>query len=374
MNGNAGATPIAPSDGFDPSSHVLHAGLEQFSAVSSIFDAAEMVLYVADMQTYDMLFMNAQASRFWGNSWAGQKCYKILQAGQDGPCDFCTNARLIENGQATHPVVWEFQNTINNRWYLCIDKAIPWSDGRLVRMEVAIDITERRQHEEFRDQYVGLISHDLRTPLLTINLATATLKLQLERGDMAKATEPIEAIRRCTKRMSEMIEDMLETTRLESGQLVLHKGPVDLGELARTVAREVGGVAARPIRSESAGPVPVMADAGRIERVLENLVGNAVRYSPPGTEVTIRVEAHGGEAVVTVTDRGPGVAAEVVPKLFQRFYRAGSGDTSSGLGLGLYNSRLIVEHHGGRVWVDSRPGEGSTFGFTLPADQTGDPR
>jgi signal transduction histidine kinase len=289
MNGNAGVTPIAPSDGFDPSSHALHAGLEQFSAVSSIFDAAEMVLYVADMQSYEMLFMNAQASRFWGRNWAGRKCYKILQAGQAGPCEFCTNDRLIENGQAAHPVVWEFQNTVNNRWYLCIDKAIPWSDGRLVRMEVAIDITERRQHEEFRDQYVGLISHDLRTPLLTINLSAATLKLQLERGDIAKTAEPLEAIRHSTKRMAEMIEDMLETTRLESGQLVLHKGPVDLGELGCTVARELGGRAANSIRCESVGPVPVVADAGRIERVLENLVGNAVRYSPPGTEVTIRV-------------------------------------------------------------------------------------
>jgi signal transduction histidine kinase len=365
MDANAPAQGVATSNGFDPSSHALHAGLEQFSAVSSIFDAAEMVLYVADMQTYELLFMNSQAQGFWGHNRIGQQCYKVLQAGQDRPCDFCTNARLVENGQAAPPVVWEFQNTVNKRWYLCIDKAIPWSDGRLVRMEVAIDITDRRQHEEFRDQYIGLISHDLRTPLLTINLSAATLKLQIERGEFDKAAQPLEAIRRSTKRMSEMIEDMLETTRLESGQLQLHKGPVDLGELGRTVARELGGEA-HPIRCEAAGPVPVLADAGRIERVMENLVGNAMRYSPPGAEVTIRVEARGDEAIVTVIDRGPGVPADIVPKLFQRFYRAGSGNTSSGLGLGLYNSRLIVEHHGGRVWVESQPGVGSTFGFSVP--------
>jgi signal transduction histidine kinase len=374
MDPNALAKGVGAGDGFDPSSLALHAGLEQFSAVSSIFDAAEMVLYVADMQTYELLFMNARAKGLWGHHRVGQKCYKVLQAGQERPCEFCTNARLIENGQAAHPVVWEFQNTVNKRWYLCIDKAIPWSDGRLVRMEVAIDITDRRQHEEFRDQYIGLISHDLRTPLLTINLSAATLKLQIERGDLAKAAEPLEAIRHSTKRMAEMIDDMLETTRLESGQLQLHKGPVDLGELGRTVARELGAMSANPIRCEAAGPVPVIADAGRIERVLENLVGNAVRYSPPGTEVTIRVQARGDEAVVTVTDRGPGVPADVVPKLFQRFYRAGSGNTSSGLGLGLYNSRLIVEHHGGRIWVESQPGAGSTFGFSVPVDQRDGPR
>jgi signal transduction histidine kinase len=347
----------------------LHAGLEQFRAVSSIFDAAEMVLYVADMQTYELLFMNAEAERFWGSNRIGERCYKVLQTGQEGPCDFCTNPRLAQNGQAAHPVVWEFQNTVNKRWYLCIDKAIPWSDGRLVRMEVAIDITDRRQHEEFRDQYVGLISHDLRTPLLTINLSAATLKLQIERGDFAKAAEPLEAIRHSTKRMSEMIEDMLETTRLESGQLKLHKSPVDIGALAQTVARERGATATHTIRCVAKGAAVVLADAGRLERVLENLVGNAIRYSPAGKQVTISVDAADTQTTVTVTDEGEGISPDVVPKLFQRFYRAGSGDTSNGLGLGLYNSRLIVEQHGGQIWVKSTPGVGSTFGFSLPVAQ-----
>jgi len=368
MDANAPAKRFAPGNGFDPSSHALHAGLEQFSAVSSIFDAAEMVLYVADMQTYELLFMNAEAQRHWGQRRIGERCYKVLQAGKDSPCEFCTNSRLLENGVAAHPVMWEFQNTVNKRWYLCIDKAIPWTDGRLVRMEVAIDITERRQHEEFRDQYVGLISHDLRTPLLTINLSAATLKMQLQRaGADAAAAQPLEAIRHSTRRMSEMIDDMLETTRLESGQLQLHLAPVDLAELARVVARELGGRAC-PVRCEAAGPVAMRGDVGRIERVLENLVGNAIRHSPPGGEVVVAVQLAGPQAVVTVRDQGPGIAADIVPRLFQRFYRAGSGDTSSGLGLGLYNSRLIVEHHGGRIWVDSRPGAGSTFGFSLPLE------
>lgn len=366
MDSHALAQGVAPSDGFDPASHALHAGLEQFSAVSSIFDAAEMVLYVADMQTYELLFMNSQAEGFWGRRRPGELCYRVLQSGQDKPCDFCTNSRLIVNGQAAHPVVWEFQNTVNKRWYLCIDKAIPWSDGRLVRMEVAIDITERRQHEEFRDQYIGLISHDLRTPLLTINLSAATLKLQIERGEHTKAAESLEAIRHCTKRMSEMIEDLLETTRLESGQLQLHISPVDLTALVRTVARELGVGATHTIRCEGEGAV-VLADAGRLERVLENLVGNAIRYSAPGRQVTIRVETSKAETLVSVIDEGEGIPPEVMPKLFHRFYRAGPGDASNGLGLGLYNSRLIVEQHGGRIWVESRPGEGSTFAFSLPA-------
>lgn len=345
---------------------VLHPGLEQFSAVASIFDAAEMVLYVADMDTHELLFMNDVGQRVWGGQRVGEPCYRVLQAGKASPCEFCTNMQLRNDGGPDHPVVWEFQNTVNKRWYLCIDKAIPWSDGRLVRMEVAIDITGSKQHEQFRDQYVGLISHDLRSPLLAISLATATLKMVLERGQMAQAAPALETIRHSGRRMSEMIEDLLETTRLESGQLQLHKSIVDLEQMARAVASQQGSMASRAIRCEAKTSALVLADSGRIERVMENLVGNAVRYSPAGSPVRVQVEADNDEARITVTDSGVGIPADVLPRLFQRFYRAGGNDSSGGLGLGLYASRLIVEHHGGRIWATSTPGAGSTFGFSLP--------
>jgi two-component system, OmpR family, phosphate regulon sensor histidine kinase PhoR len=358
--------PTGSMDGGLKPSIAAPAGLEQFAAVSSIFDAAEMVLYVADLETYELLFMNARAELLWGQNRAGERCYNVLQAGQQGPCEFCTNARLTENGRATQPVVWEFQNTVNKRWYLCIDKAIPWSDGRLVRMEVAIDITERKRHDQFREQYVGMISHDLRTPISTIGLSATTLKLLLEQAGLPEATRPVNAILRNTRRLSDMIEDLLETTRLESGQLQLHKSPFDLGQLAATVVGQLGTTASRPIECETSGPALVQADAARIERVLENLVGNALRYSGPESPVRVRVEAKDKEAITTVVDSGVGIPADELPKLFHRFYRATGNDSANGLGLGLYNSRLIVEQHGGRIWAESSPGAGSTFRFALP--------
>jgi two-component system phosphate regulon sensor histidine kinase PhoR len=357
----------AESGQLTPSGAATRAGMEQFAAVSSIFDAAEMVLYVADMETYELLFMNSQAELLWGKNRAGERCYKVLQAGQSGPCEFCTNARLTENGRPTHPVIWEFQNTANKRWYLCIDKAIPWPDGRQVRMEVAIDVTARKLQEQFREQYVGLISHDLRTPISTIDLsATLLKKLLVERAGLAEAARPVDAILRNTRRMADMIEDLLETTRLESGQLQVHKSPVDLGQLAATVVGQLGTTASRAIRCEASGPAPVLGNAGRIERVLDNLVGNAIRYSPPDSLVRVQIEANETEAIVTVADCGIGIPADELPKLFQRFYRATSNRSANGLGLGLYNSRLIVEQHGGRIWAESSPGAGSTFRFALP--------
>jgi two-component system, OmpR family, phosphate regulon sensor histidine kinase PhoR len=345
-------------------------GLEQFVAVSTLFDAAEMVLYVADMDTHELLFMNTHAERIWGHR-IGEPCYRVLQKDRDQPCEFCTNPRLTDTGSGSHPVVWEFQNTRDGRWYLCIDKAIPWPDGRRVRMEVAIDVTERKLHEQFREQYVGLISHDLRTPISTIVLSATLLKLLNERAGSDQGAAQVESILRNARRLAAMIEDLLETTRLESGRIELHKSEFDLAALAATVSTQLGSTATRAIRCEARAPTPVLADAGRIERVLENLIGNAFRYSPPDAPVQVTVEAGEHETVVAVADCGIGIPADELPKLFQRFARASGHDAERGLGLGLYNSRLIIEHHGGRIWADSAPGAGSTFAFSVPVGQIG---
>jgi two-component system, OmpR family, phosphate regulon sensor histidine kinase PhoR len=340
----------------------VRSGLEQFAAVSSIFDAAEIVVYVADMETYELLFMNKHAEQLWGTEVVGKPCYTVLQAGQNGPCEFCTNPQLTRDG---HPVVWEFQNTVNKRWFLCIDKTIPWSDGRLVRMEVAIDITDRKAHEQFREHYIDLISHDLRNPLSTIEVAASILQLQLGQAGLTAAAEPVAAIQRSARRMADMIDDLLETTRLESGQMQLHASSFDLAQLAGTVIRQLGAAPSRPIRLQANGAARVVADAGRIERVLENLVGNALRYSKAGSPVLVQIEANEREVIAAVVDRGVGIPADELAKLFQRFYR-GAGNSTNGLGLGLYNSRRIVERHGGRIWVEpAQPG--SVFCFSLSA-------
>lgn len=121
--------------------------LEQFREIASIVDAVNAVVYVSDLYTYELLYMNRYAADLFGSS-LGKRCYQALQAGQDGPCAFCTNGRLLVDRKPGPPVVWEFQNTRTKRWYLCIDKAVPWLDGRLVRMEIAVDITERKRAEE----------------------------------------------------------------------------------------------------------------------------------------------------------------------------------------------------------------------------------
>jgi two-component system, NtrC family, sensor histidine kinase KinB len=163
-----------------------------------------------------------------------------------------------------------------------------------------------------------------------------------------------------------MIQELLESSRLESGTVPLRTEPVELVRLVDDVVDRVASdrVSVRAL----AGGVSVSADAGQVERVLANLVTNALKYSPPGAPVVVRVERADGEAVVSVTDRGARIAPERLARLFQRLtrLRAGSSAEVEGIGLGLYIARLIVEAHGGRIWAESDVGTGSTFHVSLP--------
>lgn len=129
----------------DDQNHFFETG---FRTVTTILDSLDALVYVSDMQTYELLFMNEYGRNIWGDV-QGKTCWKVLQVGQNGPCPFCTNERLVdESGIPAGVYVWEFQNTVNKRWYQCRDKAIRWVDDRLVRIEIATDITQRKLAEE----------------------------------------------------------------------------------------------------------------------------------------------------------------------------------------------------------------------------------
>jgi len=119
-----------------------------YRSILTILDSLDALIYVSDMQTYELLYTNEYGRNIWGEI-QGKTCWKVLQDGQDGPCAFCTNDRLVDaTGQPTGVYVWEFQNTVNQHWYQCRDQAIRWTDGRLVRIEIATDITDRKLAEE----------------------------------------------------------------------------------------------------------------------------------------------------------------------------------------------------------------------------------
>lgn len=256
------------------------------------------------------------------------------------------------------------------RWYLSRGVPVRDDQGRIVRWYgTATDIDDQKRAQVEREDYVNVISHDLRAPL-TIILGQAQLIQRFpERTELVRKNA--DAIVVGARRMTAMIQDLVDAARLEAGQMKLTRVPVDLRQFVLDVrSRMALALTGRDDRIRVEAPAelpPVFADPVRLERILMNLLTNALKYSPPDTPVEVSLARRDGEVVTSVSDHGRGIPPEEMPRLFERYYRVkGPGDCKEGLGLGLYIVRGLVEAHGGRVWATSEVGKGSTFSFSLP--------
>ncbi len=224
------------------------------------------------------------------------------------------------------------------------------------------DITERKRLEQLRQDVLAIVSHDLRNPLAVISM-----QAQLIQSRQTYDEAGVAMIWEQTGLMSQLVDELGNAIRLEGGQLELQTEALDL----RTVAQEASERAQvqtdrHQIRVEMPETSVIGAwDRLRLGEIVDNLVGNAIKYSPEGGEVLVQVVAVAEEARLRVVDQGTGIAEEALPRVFERFHRADTMGTP-GLGLGLYIARMLVEAHGGRIQVASAPGEGSTFTVWLP--------
>jgi protein-histidine pros-kinase len=229
------------------------------------------------------------------------------------------------------------------------------------------DVTRRRELERFRDEYVGYISHDLKNPLSVIVLQARLLR-RLQGGHAsAEQQRAVAVIAESAAFIDNLVRELLEMAYVESDHIEIHPEPVELaGFLASVLERAVSSYDRDRVRLEIAEPSTVSAERSRIERVVVNFVQNAIKYSPPGSPIVVRLDVRDDRAVVSVTDRGPGLAPEERSYVFDKYKRASSAGKTEGLGLGLYISRKIVEAHGGDIGVDSAPGQGASFFLRLP--------
>lgn len=237
------------------------------------------------------------------------------------------------------------------------------------------DITERRRVEQERELFLHTISHDLRAPLALIQGHAQLLERKAAAAHAAPGlARSIHLVREGARRMDLLLRDLVDVARSGSGQLVLERRPLDLvGFLEEVLQRNEGVLArARVFVHVPAGLPAVEADPERLERIVVNLLSNALKYSPGQAPVRVSARPEGEALVVSISDLGQGIAEEDVPHLFDAYYRAPAArHGAEGLGLGLYIVRTLVEAHGGRVWVQSRRGVGSTFSFALPAHKRG---
>ena len=219
-----------------------------------------------------------------------------------------------------------------------------------------------------RDEVLAVVSHDLRNPLSTISLS-ASLLLDESTERREQPSRFLRVIKRAADQANTMIKNLLDISSIEAGHFSVNRSREDIAELMRQAHELLAPLAERKsIHLEWEVPdqhLIVSADANQLHRVFSNLVGNAIKFTPAGGVVSVRVEVSGDELRFSVSDNGPGIAAEQLPHVFDRFWQGRQGDRR-GAGLGLSIVRGIVEAHGGRIWVESRLGNGTTFHFTVP--------
>jgi two-component system phosphate regulon sensor histidine kinase PhoR len=235
---------------------------------------------------------------------------------------------------------------------------------------VLFDVTEMRRLETVRRDFVANVSHELRTPVASVRSAAETLRMAIE-NDPTAATQFIDIIERNGRRLGELINDLLDLSRIEAKEFRLKVEPTELRELAeKTVATFAERASSRNMRLTVEIPrgfPPALVDQSAFDRILTNLVDNALKYCPDGASVSVHARATGTKIQVSVSDSGTGIDAKHLPRLFERFYRVDNGRSRDmgGTGLGLSIVKHLVEAMGGEVSVESPPGKGSTFAFTL---------
>jgi signal transduction histidine kinase len=244
-------------------------------------------------------------------------------------------------------------------------------DGEPLFIAIGQDVTERKEVERLKDEFISVVGHELRTPLTSIRGSLGLLEGGLAGELPGEAAEMVAIARSNTDRLVRLVTDILDIERIEAGRADLEQRPVpvrDLLDAARAVVQAVADEAGVVLRVQDGGGV-VAADPDRIVQALTNLLGNAIKFSPAGSEVLASAAPAGAEMRFTVRDRGRGIPPDQLDAIFERFRQVDASDRreKGGTGLGLAIARAIVDEHGGRIWAESAPGRGTAFHFTLPA-------
>jgi len=362
---------------------------EHFLAIFANFPE---ILYVLDPQIYEVLFVNRAFADLLGENPVGKICYRVFQ-GKEAPCDFSTNDIILT--QRDTPYIWEHHNPVLNKDFLITDQIIRWPDGRDVRFELAVDITKRKQAEEkLKDalielersnqeleQFAYVASHDLQEPLRKIRSFTELFAKRYQENVDEKAERFIAYIVDGADRMQGLINDLLAYSRITT-----HAKPLELVDASTLVdqaldnlslmIKETGAVITRD-------PLPMIwCEPSQFVRLFQNLMTNAIKFrgkEMPRVHISgeeqkagsAKGKESGSEVVFGIRDNGIGIEKEYQERIFGVFQRLHTREEYPGSGIGLAICKKIVERHGGRIWVESEPGKGATFWFTLPATNSG---
>ena len=231
------------------------------------------------------------------------------------------------------------------------------------------DITERKQLEQQKDEFVSIASHELKTPITSVKAYTQILGQRFRKANDEKSAELIEKMDSQLDKLTDLIGDLLDVSKIEAGRIQFHESDFDFNDLIEETVVELQLTTDKHSITKALQPgVTVYGDHDRIGQVLTNYMTNAIKYSPQADRIHVSTVVNKGNITLCVQDFGVGLSQKDQAKVFERFYRVGGSDqaTYPGLGLGLFIASDIISRHNGRVWVKSKKGEGSTFCFSMP--------
>lgn len=355
----------------------------------SLLDSAGEGIYGVDADGLAM-FVNPAAERltgYAGPELIGRRLHDLLHHshpdGSHYPAGECPILRPLTDGTRYEgeDVFWHKDGT--SFPVSCTSMPLVQNGSVAGAVVVFRDISERREVERRKDEFTATVSHELRTPLTSVR-GSLGLMAGGALGELPpKATRMLAIALANTDRLIRLINDILDVERMQSGRVEMHPEEADAGALVDRAIAEVRGVADQAAVTLTAqlSAAAVWADGDRVIQTLVNLLSNAIKFSEPGAtvEVAVRSEtdagSHGGEAVFAVTDTGRGIPADKLHTIFGRFEQVDASDSreKGGTGLGLTICESIVTQHGGRIWVESTPGQGSTFTFTIPLARPAEP-
>ena len=348
--------------------------------MQKVLDNINANIFVSDYDTLKVIFANKPFRKEAGEVPANAECWRMLNAGLENGCKHCPKPKLLDaNRKFTGVHFWEDYNPVTKRWYTIQSMAIKWLDGRWAIMELATDITTRKQVEleliqakekaeesdRLKSAFLANMSHEIRTPLNAIvgfsSLLAETDEAELRHVYMSLVQENNELL-------LNLISDILDISKIEAGMIDLVMGRVDVPQLCReviaTFSHKKRDTAVELRFDENSPQIVIDADKNRIMQVLSNFLTNALKFTTKGS-ITLSYSLEDESQVrFCVTDTGKGIPDEQKHEIFNRFVKLDSFVQGAGLGLSICQS--LVKRMGGKIGVESREGEGSCFWFTHP--------
>ncbi len=351
------------------------------NTLESIMNNMGVDIYVNDFHTHEALYANRSMAEPYGGiqNFLGKKCWEVLYKDRTDECPYCPKARLIdENGNPTRVYSWDYQRPFDGTWFRVFSAAFNWIDGQLAHVITSVDITHQKAVEaelvvakekaenldRLKSAFLANMSHEIRTPL---NAIVGFSDLLTETADQQDREDYMKVIHQNNELLLQLITDIIDLSKIESNTLDYEIKRFNARELSEEVTRiyQVKNTNGITVRSEqNTQEYHLQSDKKRLTQVVINLINNALKFTQEG-EIVLGYQSKANNWIeFYVQDTGIGIPADKVDHVFDRFVKLDSFAQGTGLGLSICKS--IVEHLGGSIGVDSKPGVGSRFWFTLP--------